>query len=62
LAAGRRVVHGRCERREGAERDAFIAESCHGDDALRQEIESLLKAHCEATGFMQSPVINEAAD
>jgi len=46
--------------REGAERDAFIAQSCQGDDALRQEIESLLKAHIEATGFMQSTVFNEA--
>src|SRR5438128_5068006 len=48
--------------REGAERDVFIAESCQGDDALRQEIESLLKAHSEATGFMQSAVFHEAVE
>ena len=46
-------------KREGPERDAFLAESCRDDDALRQEIESLLKAHTQATGFMQSAVFNE---
>ena len=46
-------------KREGPERDAFLAESCRGDDALRQEVESLLKAHVQATGFMQSAVFDE---
>jgi eukaryotic-like serine/threonine-protein kinase len=49
-------------KREGTERDAFIAQSCQGDDALRQEIESLLKAHTDATGFMQSTMFNEAVE
>jgi serine/threonine protein kinase/tetratricopeptide (TPR) repeat protein len=49
-------------KREGPERDAFLAESCRGDDALRQEVESLLKAHVQAAGFMQSAVFDEAIE
>jgi serine/threonine protein kinase len=33
---------------EPAERSAFLAQACSGDEALRQEIESLLAAHEEA--------------
>jgi eukaryotic-like serine/threonine-protein kinase len=35
------------------ERDAFLAESCLGDPALRQEVESLLASHEEAAGFLE---------
>jgi hypothetical protein len=34
--------------REPAERSAFLAQACGGDETLREEIESLLAAHEEA--------------
>ena len=37
-----------------AERDAWVAEACGGDAALRQQIESLLLAHEEARSFMET--------
>ena len=43
-----------------AEREAFIAEACEGDAELRQVVESLLKAHTEASGFMHAPVFDDA--
>ncbi len=34
------------------ERDAFLDRACAGDDSLREEVESLLRAESEAGGFM----------
>ena len=39
-----------------AERDAFLDSACQGDDALRNEVESLLDADARAEGFLASPV------
>jgi len=37
---------------EGAERDAFLANACGDDTALREEVESLLRFHeNDSTGF-----------
>jgi serine/threonine protein kinase len=36
----------------GAAREQFVAERCGGDVALRQEVESLLRAHDEAGDFL----------
>ena len=40
--------------RETSERPAFLARECHGDEELRREVESLLEAHDEADGFLDS--------
>src|SRR5436190_18389659 len=47
------VYHAALER-EGSERDAFLREACSGDEALRNEIESLLGREDETSGFLQS--------
>ena len=38
-----------------AERPAFLAAECAGDDALRREVESLLAQEARAAGFMSAP-------
>jgi eukaryotic-like serine/threonine-protein kinase len=38
------------------QRAAFLAQACARDEALREKIESLLKAHERAGGFLDSPV------
>ena len=47
--------------REGSVRIAFLNEACAGDEALRQEIESLLAEEKEAKGFLESPALEIAA-
>src|SRR5688572_18284981 len=37
------------------QRDAFLADSCGGDDALRREVESLLASHERAADFIEEP-------
>ena len=46
--------------REGNQRAAFLGEACAGDDALRQEVESLL-AQEKGAGFLESPALEVAA-
>ena len=48
--------------REPAERSAFLAEVCGGDDDLRGEIESLLGFHERAGDFIEAPPTDMAAD
>ena len=43
------------------ERGSFIAVHCQGDDALRQEVESLLSAKTEAGAFLETPAMQVAA-
>ena len=41
---------------EPARRDAFVADACGGDEALRREVDSLLAAHDgAAAGFLERP-------
>ena len=47
--------------RETDQRDAFLAEACAGDDALRVEVEALLEGHAQASGFIEQPVLDQAA-
>ncbi|MBI3823650.1 MAG: protein kinase, partial [Planctomycetes bacterium] len=37
------------------ERAAFLAEACAGDDALRQRVEAMLKAHTTPDSFLEKP-------
>jgi serine/threonine protein kinase len=41
-----------------AERTAFLAQACAGNELIRQEVESLLAAHEEDSTFMNTPVGN----
>ncbi|MFN2513927.1 MAG: protein kinase [Pyrinomonadaceae bacterium] len=41
--------------REPAERAAFLAEACAGDEVLRREVEKLITAHEEDGSFIDSP-------
>ena len=43
------------------ERDAFLQQACVGDQALRQEVESLLAHEQQAEGFIESPAAEVAA-
>ena len=47
--------------RNGSEREAFLVEECKDDDALRREVESLLKYEVQAENFIESPAIDVAA-
>ena len=43
--------------REPADRSAFLQEACGGDEALREEVESLLAEEGRAGDFMKDPVV-----
>ena len=47
--------------RNRTEREAFLAEACAGDEALRREVESLLAQPASAEGFLAAPAIAMAA-
>ncbi len=49
-----RVYHAALER-PPAERAAFLNEACIGDDALRQEVESLLGQEAASERFLERP-------
>ena len=42
-------------------RSSFLDGACAGDDELRREVESLLRAHDNAGDFIASPAMNVAA-
>ena len=42
-------------------RSTFLDVACAGDDELRREVESLLRAHDDAGDFIASPAMNVAA-
>src|SRR3954468_21766191 len=46
---------------EPASRAAFVAEACAGDERLRREVESLLRHHSKADGFLVEPALLTAA-
>ena len=45
-----------------AERAAFLAKACSGDDELRREVESLIGFHERAESFIETPPAEVAAD
>jgi serine/threonine protein kinase len=55
------LFHASLERAPG-ERRAFLAQACAGDDALKGEVESLIKAHESEGSFIDSPAYEVAAD
>ena len=44
------------------ERTAFVDESCHGDEGMRREVESLLTSHERAENFIEVPVFEVAPE
>src|SRR5262245_61719257 len=46
---------------DSALRSGFLAEACHGDRILREDVERLLKAHDKAGSFIETPPVDEAA-
>jgi serine/threonine protein kinase/tetratricopeptide (TPR) repeat protein len=47
--------------KESAQREAFLNQACSGDDALRQEVASLLAASEESDGLSRAPEMIQAA-
>jgi serine/threonine protein kinase/Tol biopolymer transport system component len=47
--------------RDASNRAAFLREACAGDDALRQEVESLLCYEDAGTKFLERPAVDEVA-
>src|ERR1700674_1738864 len=54
------IYHAALERDE-VERTAYLEEACAGDDALRQEVESLLLHEKGAKSFLDAPAMQFAA-
>lgn len=46
---------------DAAERSTFLAQTCGADEALRQELESLLASHLQTDSFLEAPAIQIAA-
>ncbi len=44
------------------ERDAFVAEACIGDDAMRQDLQSMISHHRQAGSFIEHPAFEMAAE
>jgi serine/threonine protein kinase/WD40 repeat protein len=49
------------QRDASADRHAYVAEACHGDEQLRQGVEALLAAHERAGSFLAVPALDAAA-
>ncbi len=47
--------------RDASDRASFLAERCKKDDELREEVESLLACHSQATDFIEAPALQVAA-
>src|SRR5262249_16991760 len=55
-----RLYHAALER-DTDERAAFLADACAGDEALRGEVESLLRCDVRAENFIEAPALEVAA-
>jgi hypothetical protein len=51
------AIFGAARKRNAADQAAFVAGATSGDDALRREISSLLRAHEGGAGFGSSPLM-----
>src|ERR1041384_8091275 len=57
----KQIFQAALERAPGA-RAAFVASACRGDEALRHEVESLIKSHERDGSFIDSPAYEAAAE
>ena len=55
-----KLCHAALER-NASDRAAFLREACAGDDALRQEVESLLRYEDAGDQFLERPAVEEVA-
>ena len=51
------LFHAALERPAGPERQAYLDGACGGDAELRDNVDALLAAHAEATGFLEEPAV-----
>ncbi len=51
-----RIVQGALEH-PAAEREAFVADACAGDEGLRGDLERLVAHDGGASGFLETPVL-----
>jgi len=54
-------LHQAALERAASERGAFLDEACAGDEALRDEVQSLLAYEQDAASFMESPAVDVTA-
>src|SRR5262245_58621401 len=54
-------LHQAALERAASERAAFLDEACAGDEALRDEVQSLLAYEQDAASFMESPAVDVTA-
>jgi serine/threonine protein kinase len=47
---------------DSTDRATFLAQACEGDESLRREVESLIKAHQQSASFMEEPANDIAAE
>ena len=47
--------------RKASDRGAFLREACAGDEALRREVESLLRYEDAGDRFLERPAVEEVA-
>jgi serine/threonine protein kinase len=50
------IFHQALDRSRPDEREAYVAQACAGNQALRAAVEGLLRAHVGATGFLEHPL------
>ena len=48
--------------RQPTDRAAFLDKACVGDEILRKEVEALLRSDEQATGFIETPALEVAAE
>jgi Tol biopolymer transport system component len=53
-------IYHRAQQRDGRARQSFLDQACGGDEELRREVESLLRADGEAESFLDTPAIDLA--
>ena len=56
------IFAGALEKTTSVEREAYLDSACCGDTGLRQRVESLLKSHDGAAGFLGTPAVQIAAE
>jgi serine/threonine protein kinase len=59
--AAKAIFMAALEKIDPAERAAYIDEACGNDEALRQRVEILLKAHDDPGSFLKSPAVKPVA-
>ena len=57
----RALLHNALEQPEGSAA-TFLSKACHGDEAIRREVESLVEAHAAAGGFLETPAFRVATE